>query len=51
MFGVDAARQAVANVRRLYEVLEAPERVTHHVFEGGHRWDGARTTAWLADWL
>jgi dienelactone hydrolase len=51
MFGIDAARQAVADVRRLYDVLSVPEQVTHHIFEGVHRWDGALTADWLGRWL
>jgi dienelactone hydrolase len=50
-FGIEAARRAYAAVARLYEVLEVPERVAHHVFEGGHQWDGRRTVAWLERWL
>ena len=51
MFGIDAARAAVQEVRRLYEVLNVAEKTAQHVFEGGHRWDGARTAAWLEQWL
>jgi dienelactone hydrolase len=50
-FGIDAARQAYAEVRRLYGVLDVPDKVAHHIFEGGHRWDGARTAEWLEQWL
>jgi hypothetical protein len=27
------------------------ERLQHHVFVGGHRWDGAEAHAWLDRWL
>jgi dienelactone hydrolase len=50
-FGIAAARQAFAEVQRLYDVLSIPERVAQHVFEGGHRWDGAQTGSWLEQWL
>jgi hypothetical protein len=51
MFGIDAARAAFQELRRLYAVLSVPEKTAHHVFVGGHRWDGARTAAWLERWL
>jgi dienelactone hydrolase len=51
MFGIDAARAAFRELRRLYEVLSVPQKAAHHVFEGGHRWDGARTASWLEQWL
>jgi dienelactone hydrolase len=50
-FGIAAARQACAEVKRLYEVLDIPEKMAQHVFEGGHRWDGTRTVPWLRQWL
>jgi dienelactone hydrolase len=50
-FGIAAARQACGEVHRLYEALGIPERMAHHVFEGGHRWDGTQTVAWLRQWL
>ena len=49
LFPVDAARATVAALRRVYAALGAdPDRVEHDVFEGGHRWHGARTEAFLA---
>jgi dienelactone hydrolase len=51
MFGIDAARAAFQELRRLYAVLNVAEKTAHHVFVGGHRWDGARTAAWLERWL
>jgi dienelactone hydrolase len=50
-FYIEAARSAVREVQRLYGVLGIGERLAHHVFEGAHRWDGARTPAWLEQWL
>jgi len=51
LFGIEAARQAVTAVRQLYDALHVPELVMHHVFAGGHRWDGKNTLAWLERWL
>lgn len=49
LFPVDAARATVESLRRVYVALGAdPERVEHDVFDGGHRWHGARTEAFLA---
>ena len=51
MFGILAAQQAFHEVQRLYNVLQASEKVAQHIFEGGHRWDGAQAAQWLAHWL
>jgi dienelactone hydrolase len=48
IFPVDAARETVARLRPLYGTTEALE---HDVFEGGHRWHGARVAAFLERWL
>ncbi len=50
-FGIDAAREAFGHVQRLYRVAGVAERLQHHVFVGGHRWDGAEAHAWLDRWL
>jgi dienelactone hydrolase len=50
-FYIEAARTAVHEVQRLYDVLGIGERLYHHVFDGDHRWDGVRTPAWLERWL
>jgi hypothetical protein len=34
-----------------YKVFGAPERLLHHVFEGGHRWSGEKAIPWLKKWL
>ena len=49
LFPVDAARQTVAALRRVYAALGAdPDRaVVHDVFDGGHRWNGTCTEAFL----
>jgi dienelactone hydrolase len=48
IFPVDAARATVAALAPLYEQHNA---LVHHVFEGDHRWDGARTPDFLRAWL
>ncbi|MEN9939166.1 MAG: hypothetical protein RLZZ387_5745 [Chloroflexota bacterium] len=49
--GVVNVTEQLAITARAYSLLGATEHLAHHVFEGEHRWDGARTTAWLRHWL
>jgi dienelactone hydrolase len=52
LFPVDAARATVASLRRVYAQLGAPaDAVVHDVFDGGHRWHGTETSAFLKRWL
>jgi dienelactone hydrolase len=47
IFPVDGARRAVAELRTVYDTLDASGRLEHDIFEGGHRWHGARVRAFL----
>lgn len=47
LFGIDAAREAFDRVQRLYAVAGAADGIRHHIFSGGHRWDGAQAHTWL----
>jgi dienelactone hydrolase len=51
LFPVDAARATVASLQRVYAYLGAPEAIVHDVFNGGHRWHGTETSAFLERWL
>jgi hypothetical protein len=52
IFPVDAARETVASLRRVYRALGAPDHaLVHDVFEGGHRWHGTMTSDFFARWL
>jgi Abhydrolase family len=52
IFPVDAARETVAALRRVYAELGAPDdALVHDVFAGGHRWHGTETPAFLERWL
>jgi hypothetical protein len=51
IFPVGPARQAMADLRTVYEALGAGDRVEHDVFEGPHRWNGVRAYPFLARWL
>ena len=52
IFPVDAARQTVASLRRVYAQLGAPDdALVHDVFDGGHMWHGTETSAFLGRFL
>ncbi|MEP6625925.1 MAG: dienelactone hydrolase family protein [Acidimicrobiia bacterium] len=52
LFPVEEARAAVAELDGVYRAMRAPNDVfEHHVFEGGHRWDGSSTVEFLERWL
>ena len=52
IFPVESARATVASLRRIYAQLGAAgDAVVHDVFEGEHRWHGARTNEFLGRWL
>jgi hypothetical protein len=37
----------VAEVRRVYDCLGASAALETDIFEGGHRWSGAKSYDWL----
>ena len=47
-FPVAGTRRAVADLRRVYECLGAGAALETDIFEGGHRWSGAKAYDWLA---
>jgi dienelactone hydrolase len=47
IFPVDAARREVARLATVYAALGAPDALEHDVFDGGHRWHGARAYDFL----
>jgi dienelactone hydrolase len=49
--GVANVVEQVEITRAAYKVFGAPERLLHHVFEGGHRWSGEKAIPWLKRWL
>jgi dienelactone hydrolase len=49
--GLANVTEQVDITRRAYEVLGAGDRLLHHVFEGGHRWNGEQAIPWLKKWL
>jgi Abhydrolase family len=49
IFPIDAARQTVDQLGRVYTTLDAPaDALVHDVFNGGHRWHGTATESFLA---
>lgn len=46
-FPVEGTRRAVEALRGIYERFDAAQRVETDIFEGGHRWSGAKAYAWL----
>ncbi len=52
LFPVEAARSAMAELGGVYRAMRAPHELPeHHVFDGGHRWDGSSTIEFLEHWL
>jgi dienelactone hydrolase len=52
LFPLDAARASFAELQTVYHAMRAPNQaLEHHVFEGGHRWDGATTLDFLDRWV
>ena len=49
---LDAALEAVAELRGVYHAMHAPNQAFEHdVFDGGHRWDGDAALDFLDRWL
>lgn len=46
-FPVAGTRRAVGDLRRIYERFGAAQSVETDIFEGGHRWSGAKAYGWL----
>jgi dienelactone hydrolase len=52
LFPIEAASESVAELGGVYTAMRAPTHaLEHHVFEGGHRWDGETVLAFLDRWL
>lgn len=49
--GLEGVREEMAITRRAYTLLGAEDLLWHHVFPGGHRWDGARAGEFFARYL
>jgi dienelactone hydrolase len=51
IFPVRAARREVARLGTVYDTFGVIDRLEHHVFHGGHRWNGERAYPFLGQWL
>jgi dienelactone hydrolase len=52
LFPIEAATESMAELAAVYAAMRAPiHALEHHVFEGGHRWDGATSLAFFDRWL
>lgn len=49
--GMPNVREQLDITRRAYKLWGQEERLYHHSFAGGHRWDGAATDAFVDRWL
>ncbi|MBI3961284.1 MAG: acetylxylan esterase [Deinococcus sp.] len=51
IFPIAGAREAYRQLRRIYRVYGASERLAMDEFEGEHRWSGRLAYDWLDQWL
>jgi dienelactone hydrolase len=51
LFPVEAAEQAMGQLRTIYGYEGAPEHLVHDVFDGEHQWHGTVAYDFLARWL
>jgi dienelactone hydrolase len=49
--GIDNVKEQVAIAQQAYALLHAPGSLDLDVFDGPHKWHGARAMAWLDQWL
>ena len=52
LFPIEAATESMAELAAVYSAMRAPSHaLEHHVFDGGHRWDGETALAFCDRWL
>lgn len=49
--GVQNVTEQFEITKRVYTLLDADDRLYHHIFEGGHVWNGEKTYPFLHKWL
>ncbi|WP_274652772.1 alpha/beta hydrolase family protein [Paenibacillus humicola] len=49
--GLSNVYPQVESARAAYRLLGEEDRLVHHVFEGGHQWNGEPVPAFIARWL
>jgi len=51
IFPVDATRQAHDELRPIYTMFGAEQKLDADIFDGEHRWSGTKAYDWLEKWL
>ena len=52
LFPIEAATASMTDLAAVYSAMRAPAHaLEHHVFDGGHRWDGETVLPFLDRWL
>ena len=52
LFPIESATESMTELAAVYAAMRAPiHSHEHHVFDGGHRWDGATALAFMDRWL
>jgi hypothetical protein len=51
LFPMAAAERSVAQLRPVYELADAPDRLVHDAFTGDHQWHGELAYPFLDRWL
>ncbi|HYF51204.1 MAG TPA: alpha/beta hydrolase family protein [Planctomycetota bacterium] len=49
--GLANVKSQVEITRKTYNALDASNKLEHHIFSGGHKWDGTRALPWLKEML
>lgn len=51
LYTLEVVKAQYERVKCLYEILGIPEKVDIDLFEGGHKWSGAKAYDWVDRWL
>lgn len=51
IYPVAGVERAMHILRPIYEQIDVSDRLEAFIFDGGHRYDGGQTAAWLSRWL
>lgn len=49
--GMDNVLEQLKTASGAYGLLQSGDKIYHHIFEGGHRWDGGAIYEWLGQWM
>jgi predicted esterase len=51
IFPVEATKEALERLKAIYEVFGAADRISLHIFEGEHEFNGKEAFPFLKKWL